>query len=590
MEQAQVSFAKIVATPTPTDWSQAYHAGSLFATFSLSKKNVSQETLATEQNEPQQKDQTIILSVLGKELINTLEEEYFTLETKTLDSIKTAVTTVCEKIPDTISASVLVAALSSDIVYIFAFGTGKILIKRDQNMGVLLNSSSKKLVSASGRLLDSDIIILESEKFAKLISDSLLFSSLQRENPTEITETLSPKIHEKEEGDACFISIIYHKKTLPSQEEIEEEIKQQSKTHAKTTSSLFPIFSSIAFPKLPRLTLALSHSKKLFLTIAIVLTIALTSSIYFSMQKQTAEKKQTQFNELFIPAQKKYDEGQSLISLNKNLAYDDFKQAKDLLGKAKPQFRENSNETKQIDELLKKVVEGLQITSSASQIQPKTVESTESALLEYEYKDTNSQSYLFTQDEKTIYVLTNAEISSIDKTSRKQKQVVKNDSLWKEALGFGTYLGNFYVADAKANQILKFTPSNEGFSKSFYFLDNTSANLSQAASLTIDGSIYVLFKNGSIKKFTKGKEDSFLITSLEKPLSNPSKISTHIDFSNLYILDSENSRIVALNKNGAYQSQYQAGILKDALDFEILEKDKKIFVLSKSKIWQIDLK
>lgn len=91
-------------------------------------------------------------------------------------------------------------------------------------------------------------------------------------------------------------------------------------------------------------------------------------------------------------------------------------------------------------------------------------------------------------------------------------------------------------------------------------------------------------------KFTRGKADTFNVTSLDKPFSSPTRIYTNTDDKQIYILDNGNSRIVVLDKNGAYSSQYTAKILKDAKDFEIREADKKIFVLSQNKIWEIDIK
>lgn len=74
------------------------------------------------------------------------------------------------------------------------------------------------------------------------------------------------------------------------------------------------------------------------------------------------------------------------------------------------------------------------------------------------------------------------------------------------------------------------------------------------------------------------------------PFKNPTRIYTNINNDNIYVLDNGNSRIVILDKNGAYKAQYKADIIKTAKDFDVFEKDKKIFVLSSGKIYQIDLK
>ena len=76
MAGVNLAFSKVVATPTPTAWSQAYSAGSLFAAISLYSPQIPQ----TEENN---------LNNIGKDLISTLESEFFTLENKDLEYKKT---------------------------------------------------------------------------------------------------------------------------------------------------------------------------------------------------------------------------------------------------------------------------------------------------------------------------------------------------------------------------------------------------------------------------------------------------------------------------------------------------------------------
>ncbi|MDP2585868.1 MAG: hypothetical protein Q8P29_03235, partial [Candidatus Levybacteria bacterium] len=69
-----ISFSKIVATPTLNSWSQAYNAGRLFAVLSLEKTK----------DAPNEIDS---LNVLGKDLLERLEQEFFAIEDKNLESI-----------------------------------------------------------------------------------------------------------------------------------------------------------------------------------------------------------------------------------------------------------------------------------------------------------------------------------------------------------------------------------------------------------------------------------------------------------------------------------------------------------------------
>ncbi|RJQ38410.1 hypothetical protein C4559_01290 [Candidatus Microgenomates bacterium] len=573
-----LAIAKIVSTPTLSSWSQAYNAGNLFAVLSLAN---------------QEETESDTLNLLGKEIIDALEKEYYVLEEKNLASIKEAIIIALKKVPQGLTISLVVAAVvQKNVLYAFSKGNGKVILKRGEKIGKIL-SSEEEISSSSGFLENEDLLILSTNRFAKIISADELSSALDHLPPSEIAESLSPKVHEEQKGEASAI-IISFKKCTPAYEELQEEEEEQKDNDEKQTPLnniekpkkvffLLPYFLAIKrklnFPKQN-----LNHSKKVFLTIAFILLIILVTSVFFAMKRKEDAKTEALFASIFPTAQQKFDEGQSLIGLNKNLAREDFSKAKEILLEAKNKFKPDSKEEKQITELLFKVESSLSSALEAYNTQGSVVEDKESKILSFE--KSNPSALFLTQDSKTIYLVDEKGVSSIDKESQKGKQIIKNDEHWSSQSGIGVYLGNIYILDKNGNQILKF--SSGSYNKNDYLVN--SVDFSNASSMSIDGSIYVLFKNGSITKFIKGKQESFSVTGLDKPLSNPSKIYTDVDIDNIYILDNGNSRIVVLDKKGDYKSQYSTSAIKNAKDFEVLEPSKKIFILSDNKIYQIDLK
>src|SRR5260221_5894062 len=167
MAEQNLNFAKIVANPSLYAWSQAYNAGKLFAVLSLEKEI-----------EGEEKD---YLNVLGKEILDTLEQEFFTLEKKDLESIKVAVLETSKKIPQEISVSFVIAAFSENILYLYVVGGGKVSIKRDGKLGTLIESEEKdssSLKVASGFLEDLDTVVLQTKQLAKIISSDTLSEHL----------------------------------------------------------------------------------------------------------------------------------------------------------------------------------------------------------------------------------------------------------------------------------------------------------------------------------------------------------------------------------------------------------------------------
>jgi len=602
MADSNLTFAKIVANPSAFSWSQAYSAGKLFAVLSLEAKE-----------EREEKD---YLNVLGKEILDTLEQEFFTLETKDLESIKQAVETTSSKIPHEISCSFVITVIIENILYIYILGNGKVTLRRDEKLGTLLEASDQKpdsLKVSSGFLQQDDAVILQTKQFSDVISIDTLSEFLDNLTPAEASESLAPLVHEKEDGGAASIIIGYKDAQKeepeaflekPQEDDIEDEDNDvtNEEKNAKQTSfyessmekenkssfsfNFLPNFASLKNKiKLPK-KLNISHSRKVILTIIIVVVIVFLGSIAFALNKQQDTKTQAEFASIYPQALKKYQEGQGLVDLNQNLANDSFRQAQQNLDKGKDKLPKDSNEEKQVLGLLSKVNSALNSSGGSSSTTDNQTTNSKSQLLSAELKN---QGVYFSQDDKNIYILDQNGIYSLSKDGTNKKQIIKNDDFWQDGVSVFPYTGNLYVLDKKQNQIIKFVQGDSGYINANYF-SSENPDFSKAVSLAIDKSVYVLSSNGTINKYLSAIEQDFSITGLDKKLSNPTKIYTTSDDTNIYILDNGNSRIVVLDKSGKFVSEYPSSSIKLAKDFEILEKDKKAYVLSGGKISEIDLK
>ena len=216
MADSNLTFAKIVANPSAFSWSQVYSAGKLFAALSLEAKE-----------EREEKD---YLNVLGKEILDTLEQEFFTLETKDLESIKQAVTATSSKIPQEINCSFVITVLIENILYIYILGNGKVSLRRDGKLGTLLEASDQKpdsLKVSSGFLQENDTVILQTKQFSDVISVDTLSEFLDNLTPAEASENLAPLVHEKEDGGAASIIINYKQAQKEEPEELSEKNSQR---------------------------------------------------------------------------------------------------------------------------------------------------------------------------------------------------------------------------------------------------------------------------------------------------------------------------------------------------------------------------
>lgn len=113
-----------------------------------------------------------------------------------------------------------------------------------------------------------------------------------------------------------------------------------------------------------------------------------------------------------------------------------------------------------------------------------------------------------------------------------------------------------------------------------------------ASAITIAYYVYVLKENGELVSYSGGTKTDFAVTGIDKPFSNPVKVVTDIDFTNIYVADRENSRVVALDKDGALVRQYKNdddSLWKDIKGITVSSDEKNIFILDSSKVYKLKI-
>lgn len=604
MPATNLSFAKVVATPTSKSWSQAYNAGGLFIVLSL-----------TSENEELQKE----LPSHGKQTLSNLEAEFFGLEDKNFESIKEALTSL-PKLPETVEVSLSLVTVKDDTLYAFILGSGRITLKRHDRIGVILESSTNdyELHSSSGYLESDDLILIQTAAFAESVPPKTIREALENTLPNDIAETISPSVHGGSEGGASAIILSYKgishvtdsedtlegdlstfpqksheintdetEEILPPSHHTPEDNSQvlltrhelpQETSEEKTGAHLWErIRGLIPQSFLPHIQL--NKQKKIILAVACIFLGLLLVSIIYVRQNSQSSKDHALFEEIYASAKKDFDEGEGLLTLNKSLARDDYTSAKKTLDDAAGKFKPGSKEELQLKELATKVDQRLNELGGSSQATAKEVDATSAPLLTPFTKD--SAVIATAGEDSTIYAITGKGITKDDKT------VIKNDTTWSTVKALDVFSGNLYVLDPQ-NGLIKFISTGTDYAQSTYFKGD-SPDLKNAAGMAIDSSIYILFSDGSLQKYTRGTKDSFSISGLTKALSSPVSIFTSPDVEHLYILDPGSSRIVKLDKSGAFVGDYSSDIFKSAKTLTVNADEKSAYVLAGNKIYQISL-
>lgn len=603
-----VSFAKIVGTATETRWAQIYHAGDLFAVVSL----------AAVEDHPE-------LNSMGRELFNTLEADFFSLEEKKLTTIKAVIAENVRTLPPELTVSACIAYSRDGILYLFLIGSGSILMRRGEKLGVLLTQTHgprEQILASSGYLEHGDILLLETGAFATLLTEQTVKEAMELHLPNAITEKLTAKL-EALPGDAAALSLMYQgaaapeaptlatamRKELrdaePSAKDPEPEEEKNAAENPETkadTEADEPVIHPQAAPEptedesqpvfrteggkgapsrlsfLPALPLPPLSRRGIFGLAAAVIALILIGSVIFTKQQTQSVQTKSTYEQTLKQAQEKYDEAEGLKNLNAALAQEDYKKARDIITAGLPHVTKGSTEEQNLRTLLRKIETNIEHTEGQI-VEPKAVDLSESPLLSLAAK--KDTAYV-TADEGKRYALTPDAI-----VDEKDKAVIKNEDDWKKPGGIAGYNGNLYLLD-KADGVLKFTAGSGGYGKSSYF-SGDAPSLTTAASMAIDGSVWILFSDGSVKKYTKGKAEGFSVSGLPSPFKNPTQLFTDSDTESLYILDKGNSRIVVLDKNGTFKKAYQASILAKATAIDVQEKEKKIYILQAKTLFMLPL-
>lgn len=164
-----------------------------------------------------------------------------------------------------------------------------------------------------------------------------------------------------------------------------------------------------------------------------------------------------------------------------------------------------------------------------------------------------------------------------------ETQVPKQNSFG----GFDLYLVNnrAYVVNKETKQVINYTVTDREITKPTVSFSNDG--LSNAMDIAVDGNIYILTKD-TILKFQAGKALPFNFPPLVQGFGGRGRLFTDNNTVNLYLLDSENNRILVMNKNGQLIQSIYSNQFTNPKDFIVDEKNKLILVLNDTSLLKLN--
>lgn len=499
------------------------------------------------------------------------------------------------------------AVLSETAAYLIIKGQGSIWVKRGQTVGLLLQGEG----SLSGRIEPNDIFLLAAGNFTSVVNQQFLRRQLQSNDVTEISESLTTYLH-KDANCPSTVALIFSLSS-PRPPIITANLFLFLKRVLGKIRSLFLRFTSRLEP-LPRV-------KPAFLIICVLLLL-LGGSIWLGLREKKTEASQKEWEAVLTEVNHKYDEAVALIDLNPV-------RARQLLDEAKLALSRLNNlqlgkaTDKELKEVQDKITSGMAVALRSFDTTPSpfftldlvapgaqgdklslsqdllvVLDTKNKAVYRLQLStkasrivvssDSLSQAIGISVYGEDIYVAGQA-IYQIN-TPGGLKQVVGKDDEWGKVTQMVVFAGNLYLLDPPKNAVWKYIRGETGFSsRQSYLGPDTQLDLRDAENLSVDGAVWIT-KPHQVLHLVQGQVDSWSIKGLDEDLGETLKIYSDDTTKNIYLLDQDKSRVVLLDKDGTYLSQYRWKERLAPTDFVVSEPLKKILLLVRGTIYAIDLK
>lgn len=160
-------------------------------------------------------------------------------------------------------------------------------------------------------------------------------------------------------------------------------------------------------------------------------------------------------------------------------------------------------------------------------------------------------------------------------------------SLTEQAKDFQIYNGSLYILTA--NNLKKAVLTSDGVSSFNSYTSDKSIDFKTTKTLAVDGFVWV-GTDASLFKLSRGERVEFSLSGLDKALASIRLLYSNEGTNYLYLLDKANSRIVVIDKNGSYYSQYITPQLNDIRSILADEAKNRLYVAVGEKIYLLDIR
>ncbi len=518
-------------------------------------------------------------------------------------------------------------------LYLVSRGVGRVYLKRENRLAKLLEGEQ----ALSGDARYNDTVIAATSGFIRALTQEQIIGVFDHLTPSEVAEKLTIALHEHPGGEGGAALIF---QVNVSEQETREEVATETIETMPTVSVRRAIVLSRAKAigrrvmtinqraGLRRLVTRMRASRmftpRRMLTYAVLALFLL--SVVLGIRRQMSASAQSKYTEVFIAAQHSFDEGMALLDLNPVKGRERLRTARDLLTPVISKKLRNE-EARKAQGLYDEVTENLTRAMRVTRVTPELyfdmsllkngAAATDISLFENTISVVDAPGktvytvgvpskngsivgggepfagglHIAAYGDK-LYVWTPQGVHQIRLSDQKTvPAIIPVSPEWGTITDMAAFGGNLYLLDTAKSRIWKYVAAEKGFSTLFEYLNpDTLPDLSHTTNLAIDGSVWLGTNTGKILRFTSGKENSYSLQGADTPTGNHLKVYTNGEVKMVYVLDSENKRVVVYDKDGLYISQYIWDKTFVVTGLVVSESLGKLLLLADGKIYSIDLK
>ncbi|MDD4785184.1 MAG: hypothetical protein PHH12_01895 [Candidatus Shapirobacteria bacterium] len=521
----------------------------------------------------------------------------------------------------------ITAVVLDNELYLASFGETKIVFKRQDKISILINNIDNQIETISGSIKNQDRIFLLTNSFFEKITWAKIKNFLSDSTIQSLEENFLSAIYSlpstplsQSDLAAALIEIESADQEIITTQDDNKSVAPDPTVVVKKPSFDFSKFIAFINGFKKTKSVFISHHdsketnkrKKISILMGIILITVLFLSIYFGYQKNQIQKNETEYQALKTEIEAQIEN----INKTKSLSLDSAREGAVLAQKTIEKMsalKIHQEETESLNSQLKNI---LSQTGSSENLVADFLFDTNSIISNpkfqkivfndnkiylldsengrvdyYDINTKNSKSVLISDkikssinlaiDKNNLYLLNKDEIVLIEKNDLTSK--IKFDDV--DPTDFKFWNSAAYVLDSNNQTIWKFNPNASGFSSAQNWLKNEAKLDLTADSLSINGKIWILYKNGEVSSYLSGVETQFKANQ-ESQFTKTNSIDVTLEKELLTFVDNDNI-VYLYQKTGELLSKFNLGNLK-VNDLVFNEANNSIYLLcSDQKIYFI---